>query len=111
MFRIAASAILLSLTTSAALAGDKASIDVPFGDLNLSQTEDARVLAERLETAAKMVCAKANQPDFASGKISQQAMQDCVDAAVTIAIGRIEISLADKLRSNLVSARQIEAAR
>jgi UrcA family protein len=108
MFRIAATAIILALTANAALADSQASVDVPFGDLNLSRSHDTKVLAERLEAAASAVCLKANSD--MSSPMPVHAMQDCIDTAVNIAVNRIQSSLESKLRANLVNARHLQAA-
>jgi UrcA family protein len=108
MLRILATAAILALSANAALADSQASVDVPFGDLNLSRSHDTKILAERLETAASAVCLKANS-DMPS-TIPAYAMQDCIDAAVNIAVSRIQRSLESKLRANLIDARHIQAA-
>lgn len=107
MLRILATAAILALTANAALADSQVSVDVPFGDLNLSQSRDAKVLAERLEEAAKAVCLKANSDVLAA--LPAGALQNCVDEAVNIAIDRVQGSLENKLRVNLVKARHLEA--
>jgi UrcA family protein len=108
MFRIATAAVILALTANAALADSQASVDVPFGDLNLSQPHDAKILAQRLEAAATAVCIKANS-DTPSA-IPAPAMQDCIDTAINIAVSRIQNSLEGKLRANLVKVRHLQAA-
>lgn len=106
MFRtIIATAAILTVTGSVALADGQASVDVPFGDLNLSRTQDARILADRLQIAAKEVCQKANGADIAAGRIGQQAMHECVKAAISIAMERVAINLEEKVRANLISGR------
>jgi UrcA family protein len=106
MFRIVTAATILIATGSAALAG-QASVNVPFGDLNLSQAQDARILADRLQSAAKQVCRNANSANLAAGKIGQQAIQECVDTAINVAIQNVESNLVGKVRANLVNARQL----
>jgi UrcA family protein len=101
-------AALLTLTATAAFADTLPTMDVPFGDLNLSQAHDAKVLADRLQSAARTVCIKANGPDLTSSKIGQQAMQDCVNTAITIAMERVASHLENKVRANLISAKQAE---
>ncbi len=107
MLRIATAAIILALTANAALA-NQASVDVPFGDLNLSQPHDAKILAGRLEAAAAAVCLKANN-DTPSA-IPAPMMQDCIDTAINIAVSRIQSSLEGKLRANLVNVRHLQEA-
>ncbi len=104
MLRVFTAAAILALTATAALANSQASVDVPFGDLNLSRSPDAKILAERLDAAARAVCLKAN------GDMPGAAMQDCIDTAVNIAVSKIQSSLASKLRANLVEARHLQAA-
>ena len=87
MLRILATAAILALSANAALADSQASVDVPFGDLNLSQPHDAKILAGRLEAAAAAVCLKANN-DTPSA-IPAPMMQDCIDTAINIAVSRI----------------------
>jgi UrcA family protein len=105
MLRTVAIAALLTIAGTAARA--HSSTQVAFGDLNLSRPEDARILVGRLQTAARMVCLKANN---SSGLIGKPEMQQCVDAAITTAIARIEEQTTQHLlttvRTNLVSARQ-----
>jgi len=108
MLRILATAAILALSANAALADSQASVDVPFGDLNLSRSHDTKILAERLETAASAVCLKANND--MPGAIPAHAMQDCIDTAVNIAVSRIQRSLESKLRANLIDARHLQAA-
>jgi UrcA family protein len=108
MLRILTAAAILALSANAALADSRASVDVPFGDLNLSRSHDTKILAERLETAASVVCLKANSD--MPGAIPARAMQDCIDTAVNIAVSRIQSSLESKLRANLVNARHLQAA-
>jgi UrcA family protein len=107
LFRFATATIILALTANAALADSQVSVDVPFGDLNLSHAQDSKILAERLETAGREVCAKAHSEVPATPR----QMQDCVDAAVNIAVDRIQSSLENKLRVSLVNAHHLEAAR
>jgi UrcA family protein len=108
MLRILTAAAILALSANAALADSQASVDVPFGDLNLSRSHDAKILAERLETAASAVCLKVNRD--MPGAIPAYAMQDCIDTAVNIAVSRIQSSLENKLRATLVNARHLQAA-
>jgi len=105
MFRITTAAALLVLSANTAWAARHASVDVPFGDLNLSQAKDAKVLADRLQIAAKQVCLDVNK-DLANDRLGQNAMAECVESAISVALGYIESSQAQKIRANLVSARQ-----
>ena len=110
MLRILTITALLAFSGNAALAGNQASINVPFGDLNLSQTRDARILADRLQTAAEHVCLSANE-DLANSSVGQRALQECVQSAISLAMAHIESNLEQKVRANLVSAREIEPPR
>jgi len=108
MFRIVTlTAAILTITGIAALAHGQASVDVPFGDLNLSQAQDARILAARLQSAATQVCQKTNAANLAADRISQLAMEQCIDAAINLAMQRVESNLVNKVRANLVGARQL----
>jgi UrcA family protein len=93
-------AALLTLGMTAAHADASASTNVAFGDLNLSNPADAKVLADRLQGAAKEVCLKAN-PEIGS----QAVMQDCIDSAIAMAMGRIETRMDENVRANLVNVR------
>src|ERR1700683_3458634 len=108
MLRILATAAILALSANAALADTQASVDVPFGDLNLSQPHDAKILAGRLEAAAATVCLKANSDTL--NTIPAPAMQDCINTAINIAVSRIQSSLEGKLRANLVNVRHLQEA-
>lgn len=110
MLRIATVAAILIFTANAAFADSQASLNVPFGDLNLSQAKDARILADRLQTAAEQVCLKAN-PDLTDRRIGQLALQQCVQSAINIAMDQIESNPGRKVRANLISARQLQASR
>jgi UrcA family protein len=78
--------------------------NVVFGDLNLSHPEDAKILAGRLQAAAQQVCIKAN-PDI-QGKAE---MQQCVDAAIGMALAQIQNRMADSVRANLISDTETPA--
>ena len=86
----------IALGLPAAQAEDVVNTNVAFGDLNLSQPADARILALRLQDAAQQVCLKAN-PET----IPPTYMQQCIDNAVSMAMGRIEISLDRAVRNKL----------
>jgi UrcA family protein len=103
----ATAAAILALVLTAAHADElnaadlsKVSTMVPFGDLNLSQPSDAKVLAGRLENAAKSVCLKAN-PDIVSPFLTQQ----CVRSAIRTAMGAIEDRLDQDVSDKLVVVR------
>ena len=100
-FALTASALLV-LGVTAARADDDSfvSTNVAFGDLNLSQPTDAKILADRLQDAAKTVCLKAN-PDIAA----TPQMQGCIDAAVSIAMSQIEDRLDQGVHADLTNVR------
>ena len=98
---LAASAIL-ALGITAARADDDSivSTTVAFGDLNLAQPDNAKILADRLQDAAKSVCLKAN-PDI--GAASE--MQACIDTAVSMAMVQVEDRLDQTVHTDLVNVR------
>ena len=104
MFRTFTIAALFALAATTAQADS--STQVAFGDLNLSRPQDAQILADRLQTAAKMVCLDANSIPG----IGKAQMQECVDAAISTATARIEDQirqhLVSSVHANLVSVRQ-----
>jgi UrcA family protein len=104
MFRNFAILTLLTLTATAARAETSASANVAYGDLNLSRPADARILADRLDTAARQVCLAANAGD--AGFVPRRAVQDCIDDAIATAEARIEASFDRRLRLYLTSAHQ-----
>jgi UrcA family protein len=98
---IPAAALALALGIPAAQANDldQASATVPFGDLNLSQPADAKILADRLEDAAKSVCLKVN------ADLSPALMQQCVDSAISMAMAGIRDRLDQEVRAKLFVVR------
>jgi UrcA family protein len=102
LLRSLTAAALLTLGFAAAHADDytQVSVSVPYGDLNLAQPSDAKVLADRLEDAAKSVCLKAN-PDIGSPVL----MQQCIGSAVSVAMMGIEDTLDQEVRAKLVVVR------
>ena len=103
MFRALTAAAFLALSATAAQADS--TTQVPFGDLNLSRPQDVAMLADRLQTAAKMVCLNTIGP-----KAGRVVMRDCVDTAVSAATAqiedRIEQHALSAIRANLVNVRQ-----
>jgi UrcA family protein len=101
LFRSFTTAALLALGITAAQADDlsQASTTVSFGDLNLSQPADAKILADRLEDAATSVCLKVN-PD-----LSPALMQQCIDSAISIAMTGIQDRLDQDVRAKLFVVR------
>ncbi len=112
MLRTLSTTALLILAVTTAQAAevapvDVASIDVTYGDLNLSKSQDAAILADRLQAAAHEVCLKTND---ASPSVRKILMRRCVDQAVGKATSKIwaeiESSPHRAIRANLMSVRQ-----
>jgi UrcA family protein len=93
---------ILALGITAAHADDDTIISttVAFGDLDLSQPANAKILADRLQDAAKSVCLKAN-PDIDS----MAEMRDCVDTAVSMAMAQVEDRLDQTVHADLINVR------
>jgi UrcA family protein len=106
MFRTIATAAILTLGMTAAHAEDvttdlaEVSTKVAYGDLDLSQPADARILADRLREAAMSVCLKADPEN-----LSSSMLRNCVDTSVSMAMSRIEDSLDEAVHAKLVSVR------
>jgi UrcA family protein len=92
-----AAILLTAIGLSAARAEDldTVSTPVPYGDLDLSRPADARILADRLEEAAKSVCLKAN-PDAPSSFV-----QTCADAAISVAMMQMQDQMDDEVHARL----------
>ncbi|MDB5736211.1 MAG: hypothetical protein JWP16_1715 [Alphaproteobacteria bacterium] len=110
MFRTLATAAILTLTplaVTAAQAETPTSMSVAYGDLNLSNPQEAAVLADRLQIAARDVCLSANETKAPIRKI---LVRRCIDIAVSRATAQIadEVESAPNkaVRANLVSVRQ-----
>jgi UrcA family protein len=106
MFRTFATAAIFTLCMTAAHAEDVStdvedvSTKVSYGDLDLSQPADARILADRLREAAMSVCLKANAENTSSG-----ILRSCVDVSVSMAMSRIEDSLDQAVHAKLLNVR------
>jgi UrcA family protein len=61
-------------------------IDVHFADLDLTRSEGAAVLYQRIEGAAKTVCAPLDARDLAS----QMRFKMCVQTAIGSAVAKVE---------------------
>ena len=61
-------------------------IDVRFADLDLTKSEGAAVLYQRVRAAAKTVCASLEARDLAS----QMRFRDCVQTGIGSAVARID---------------------
>jgi UrcA family protein len=92
--------LALGIAVAHAEAASQASATVSFGDLNLAQPGDAKILAARLETAAKSVCLAAN-PDLDSSVL----MQQCIDTAISMGITGIRDRLDQEVSAKLVVVR------
>jgi UrcA family protein len=104
MLRTFATAALLALSVTAAQAGDAPpSVNVAFGDLNLSHPADAKILAGRLQAAAIHVCHDAT--DGLYGVAADHVMRECVRDAIDVALAHIASSQTNAVRANLVSDR------
>lgn len=113
MFRTFTAVTLLSLAVTTAQAAPLspppayAEVNVSYGDLNLTDSHDAAILGDRLQTAAMAVCMKTND---AKSSIRKILVRRCVEAAVTKATSQIrsqiEASPYQAIRANLDSVRQ-----
>jgi UrcA family protein len=109
MFRTFAAAALLTLAATAAQAETvtQTSVAVPYGDLNLTTTRDAEILADRLQVAATSVCMNTTATRASVHKVQ---MRQCVDLAVSKATSQIwdqiESSQNKAVRANLINVRQ-----
>lgn len=114
MFRTFTAATLFTLAITAAQAAPLspppayAAVNVSYGDLNLTDSRDAAILGDRLQTAAISVCMKTN--DAAKSTIRKILVRRCVEASVTKATSQIrsqiEASPYRAIRANLDSVRQ-----
>jgi UrcA family protein len=77
---------LSSQLTHAAPPQDVHLIDVHFADLDLTRSEGAAVLYQRLEAAAKTVCASLDARDLAS----RIRFQGCVETAIGSAVAKAD---------------------
>jgi UrcA family protein len=91
MFRVLPTALLtLTLATASAQAvplqavPQDVSVNVAFGDLDLSKPGDLRVLASRLQTAATSACASANTSN--GQPAPAYLVHACVDDAIAEAL-------------------------
>jgi UrcA family protein len=104
MLRILSIAALFVFTATAASAGDAPpSTIVNFSDLNLSHPADAKVLAGRLEAAAKQVCREEGSGQI--GVAAVKEMRACTDAAFNVALAHIQSAVGQAVRAQLASNR------
>ncbi len=107
MFRIiTTTAVLLALAATAAQGETlkERSVEVVYGDLNPLHPEDAKILAARLEAAAKSVCLTNDAARAAMGFEVDRERQDCIKSAIDIAMARIKGKLDEAVRANFVSS-------
>jgi len=98
MIRSFAIAALLTLSTGAAFA-DEMSTPVAYGDLNLSRPGDAKILADRLNSAARNVCFQTN------ADIGSAAVHTCTETAVATAMSEIASHLHESVHAELDNVR------
>lgn len=114
MLRTFTAVTLLSLVVTTAQAAPLvtpppayAEMSVAYGDLNLTDSRDAAVLADRLQAAALAVCMKTND---AKSSVRKILVHRCMDVAITKATAKIwsqiEASPYRAIRANLDSVRQ-----
>jgi UrcA family protein len=94
MYRLTTTIIIFGLglgsqLTHAALPQDVHFVEVHFSDLDLTRSEGAAVLYQRLEAAAKTVCASLDARDLAS----RMRFRDCVLSAIGSAVAEIDRSV------------------
>ena len=110
MLRTFAAAAILALTATAAQAETaQVSVNVAFGDLNLSRPADAKILADRLRTAAGKVCGDISNAKYANGATwpgAREETQECMRSAINLAIARIEGRLDNIVRGTLTDSNR-----
>ena len=104
MFRPFAMTALLALSFTTAQAGDF-STQVSFADLDLSRPTDAKVMFDRLDSAAKTVCAKANP-----NAIRPAALERCIDASLDMALAQIQDGLDQGIHDKMVKIGTVSKA-
>jgi UrcA family protein len=72
--------------TYAALPQDVHFVEVRYSDLDLTRSEGAAALYQRLQAAAKSVCASLDARDLAS----QMRFRDCVQTGIGSAVAKID---------------------
>ena len=105
MFRtIATTTVILALAATASQAGslNQRSVEVVYGDLNPLHAQDAKILAARLETAAKAVCVDEDPMLAISGYEAEKSRQECIKSAIDVAMARIKGKLDRTVRANFV---------
>lgn len=101
----------LTLGVTAAQADETSSgetTQVPYGDLDLSQPGDAKILANRLQDAANTVCANVVRHKSSETPV----LRDCVDEAIRSATSQIEDNLDESAHARVMYVRsEIENGR
>lgn len=72
---------------------------VHYGDLNLSVEQDAKIMLQRIERAAKKACG--GHPDFSSytGSLDSQTFDECRDKAVQRAVKQLSAPVVTRIYS------------
>ena len=91
MYRLTTTMMIVALglgsqLTHAAPPQDVHFIDVHFADLDLTRSEAVVVLYQRLQAAAKTVCASLDARDLAS----QMSFKGCVETAIGSAVAKVD---------------------
>ncbi|HEY6923001.1 MAG TPA: UrcA family protein [Steroidobacteraceae bacterium] len=91
MYRITTMLMIIGLglgcrLSAAAPPQDVHFIDVHFADLDLTRSDGAAVLYQRLEASAKTVCASLDARDVAS----QMRFRECVETAIGSAVAKVD---------------------
>lgn len=91
MYRFTTTMMIVALSlgsqlTHAASPQDVHFIDVHFADLDLTRSEGVAVLYQRLEAAAKSVCASLDARDLTS----QAHFKGCVESAIDSAVAKVD---------------------
>lgn len=102
MLRPLALAAMLACAATAAQADGMSSTQVAYGDLNITNPSDAKVLAVRLHAAATDVCLTANG-GAPTSHYAEALVQQCVDRAIGGAIASIQHNMELSVRLNLAS--------
>jgi UrcA family protein len=110
MLRTLTAAALLTLAATAVQAQplyqplENSTIAVNYGDLNLSSPYDAKILADRLQAAAKQVCTATNYD------LPKNSVSFCMDSAISQATSdieyKVESHMGDQVHANLATVRQ-----
>jgi len=91
MYRLTTTMMVLAMalgfqSAHAAPPKDLLSVLVRFGDLDLSRTEGAKVLYQRLKGAAETVCAPLDSRDLAR----RTGFKECMQTAISTAVAKVD---------------------